>query len=123
MTVTGGTKLEPGQVWLADDGRRMILTGFDGDRAVLRNDITGKVTKVRQDRLLAGSGYTLTVTVSLIPDAIRDFVDEKGFSPTVRELATKLEVPVPTMHRRLVALRDAGIINWVDGAPRTLTVL
>lgn len=47
-----------------------------------------------------------------------------GVAPTVDEMAEAAGFAYPpAMHRRLVALRAAGLVTWQDGKPRTLRVV
>lgn len=117
--------IERCQIWESngprDERRRVVVIDVDGDKVVVRNEATGKQSKLRADRLEAG--WTCTGTMAPIPAAITAFTGQYGFAPTVRELALRCEIPTPTMHRRLQTLRITGLVSWKDGAPRTLTVV
>jgi SOS-response transcriptional repressor LexA len=59
------------------------------------------------------------------PDELLRIIDEfcasHGFSPTVRELQERLGVrSMGTIHRRLVALRDKGLVAWEPNRYRTI---
>jgi repressor LexA len=49
---------------------------------------------------------------------------ERGYSPTVRELAAELGLRSPApLHRYLERLRDEGKVSWETGKARTLRVV
>lgn len=55
---------------------------------------------------------------------IHDFVETNGYSPTVREIKDDLELgSLDLVHKRLIALRGAGIVNWRENQSRTLHVV
>ena len=54
--------------------------------------------------------------------AIEGYKAEHGFAPSVRELAALVDAPLITVHSALARLREAGIVDWVEGRNRTLKV-
>ena len=53
--------------------------------------------------------------------AIRCYQSKWGFSPTLREIADMTELKTPSAVRhQLDRLRAAGLVDWRDGASRTL---
>ena len=55
--------------------------------------------------------------------AVREFHIIHGYAPTVREIQLALGNATPaTVHTRLVAARERGLVHWVDGQVRTLTI-
>jgi len=66
----------------------------------------------------------LTVRHLAILFAIDTFVSEKGYPPTIRELAKVVGLnSSSTMHRHLERLRIGGKVNWDPSKPRTLTLV
>lgn len=56
-------------------------------------------------------------------EAIRNFHAEFGYAPTVRDIQGQLGNATPaTVHTRLVKAREQGLVHWVDGQVRTLTI-
>ena len=52
---------------------------------------------------------------------INEFFATYGYCPTVRELQERLGVrSMGTIHRRLVALRDKGLVAWEPNRYRTI---
>lgn len=52
---------------------------------------------------------------------IDEFCATYGYSPTVRELQERLGLrSMGTIHRRLVALRDEGLVEWEPNRYRTI---
>lgn len=52
---------------------------------------------------------------------INEFRTTYGYSPTVRELQERLGLrSMGTIHRRLVALRDEGLVEWEPKRYRTI---
>lgn len=47
---------------------------------------------------------------------------EKGYAPTVRELATKCSMAISTMHYHLDRLQTKGYVEWTPYTARTLRV-
>lgn len=57
-------------------------------------------------------------------DFIADFIVEKGYAPTVREIGEGLGMSSPgTVHAHIVALEQAGHLTRVPGSPRTMKVV
>lgn len=56
-------------------------------------------------------------------DATRRWLSERGYSPTVRELADGLGVTPTDVYQKLVRLRRDGLVEWEDGKSRTLRVV
>ncbi len=55
--------------------------------------------------------------------ALRTFTAERGYSPTVRELADAVGLASPSaVAGHLYRLRRDGLVEWQDGRPRTLRV-
>lgn len=50
---------------------------------------------------------------------IRDFELDHGYAISVRELGERIERSPATVHARLTTLRNAGVIDWIDGEART----
>lgn len=57
-----------------------------------------------------------------ILDTIGALTAKHGHAPTVRELARDLGLSVAGAHHRLVDLRAAGRVTWLERSPRTLRV-
>lgn len=56
-------------------------------------------------------------------EAIGDFHVDHGYAPTVRDLQRRLGNASPaTVHKRLQKAREQGLVDWMDGQVRTLTV-
>ena len=53
--------------------------------------------------------------------ALTALIDERGYAPTVRELAARLGWrSTNAVHPHLRALRDQGLVTWWEGHSRTL---
>lgn len=66
----------------------------------------------------------LTLTQKKVLDAIREFQADRGYSPTVRELASILGVrSISTVFHHLAALERKGYIRHVPYASRTLVII
>ncbi len=55
--------------------------------------------------------------------AVKQLTAEKGYSPTIRELATALSVSLRTSQEFLIILKRKGYIDWLKGSNRTIRVL
>lgn len=56
-------------------------------------------------------------------ETVESFISQNGYSPTVRELAEQLDMSPAGIFQNLKRLRQAGKVQWLDGAPRTLRVV
>jgi repressor LexA len=57
-------------------------------------------------------------------DWISQFIDQHGYSPSVREMmrGVKLKSPAP-VQSRLEILRKKGLVSWVDRQTRTVRIV
>lgn len=54
---------------------------------------------------------------------IKGFIEEKGYSPTVREIAKGVNLSsTSSVYFYLSRLREVGHINYIDSSPRTVTI-
>lgn len=57
-------------------------------------------------------------------EAIKHFIQQVGYAPTVRELGAMMKVNSPaTVWEGLERLRNSGRIRWVHGNARTIRIL
>lgn len=57
-------------------------------------------------------------------DFIREFIDEKGYPPSYREMCAAAGVKsTRSVSRYLEILRDEGHVDWTPGKRRTLRLL
>lgn len=58
-----------------------------------------------------------------IIDFSAEYMVKNGYPPTVRDITAGLGYKsTSTVFEKLVKMRQDGIINYIDGSPRTLTV-
>lgn len=56
-------------------------------------------------------------------DFVRQYIQQKGFAPTVREIAFALGVSsLATVHEHLKALKKKGLIRSMDGVARSIEI-
>lgn len=68
-------------------------------------------------RQLRGYG----VTRRRIYEFVQDFIAERGYSPTYEEIAQGVSLAArSTVFGHLCKLREAGLVDWVDGSSRSL---
>lgn len=66
----------------------------------------------------------LTPVQNKVYHLIKDFIEEKGYSPSFRELAQlNGNNSVATIRFHLLALREKGYINYSDKLSRTITII
>ena len=66
---------------------------------------------------------TVTSNNLIVLEAIKKFISEKGFSPTVRDLCAVLGLKSPaTVHWHLRKLKSKGLIDYNENKARTITV-
>lgn len=51
---------------------------------------------------------------------VERFIDQFGFSPTIREVAAGMDLTVDTTHRALIGLRSDGRLTWEENQGRTM---
>lgn len=51
------------------------------------------------------------------------FIDQYGFSPTIREVAAGMDLTVDTTHRALIGLRSDGRMTWEENQGRTMRLV
>ena len=57
-------------------------------------------------------------------DIIKNFIDENGYAPTIRELNKLTHIKsTSTTHSKLTQLKKKGYITYVEGKSRTIKIL
>lgn len=57
-------------------------------------------------------------------DAVADWYDQRGYMPSLREVADALGLSSPSTARaRLMVLRDMGCVDYQEHKPRTIYLL
>lgn len=65
----------------------------------------------------------MTRTGERIIHFIKEYQAEHSHPPTVREIQTGIGMKsASTIHRWLIIYRSQGVLDWVDGQARTLTL-
>jgi len=55
---------------------------------------------------------------------IDEYINEKGFAPTIRELMEVLDLRSPSSVKGLLdALRRKKYVTWKEGLPRTIKII
>ena len=65
----------------------------------------------------------LTIKQAMLLEAIEYFINENGYSPTVRELSKILNIDIKPVFEKLIILENKGYISTVNGKARTIKVL
>lgn len=66
----------------------------------------------------------MIATDSQILESIRDFIEEHGYSPTIRELCEAVGIRSPgSMKYRIDRLRSEGMLSYDSDKPRTIRVV
>lgn len=65
----------------------------------------------------------ISMKQKILLDAIEYFIDEHGYSPTVRELAQMLEQSHGPVQEKLILLEEKGYITTQNGKARTIRVI
>jgi len=69
-------------------------------------------------------GGPLTNLEERVLQAITDLIDQRGYSPTDREITCILGHKSPsTTALYRIRLQDRGLLTWESGKPRTLRVV
>lgn len=56
-------------------------------------------------------------------ECVMKFIEEKGYSPTIGELATARKVTKRAAYDMAQSLRAKGALSWVPGLARTMRVV
>lgn len=57
-------------------------------------------------------------------EVIKNFMKDKGFAPTVREIRDAVHLAsISTVHLHMEKLKEKGFITWEPAQPRTLRLL
>lgn len=64
----------------------------------------------------------LTEREAEVLEAVSGFIAEKGFSPSIDEIAALAGIGRSTVHRTLVELKDKEKVSWDPTKNRTLSV-
>lgn len=64
----------------------------------------------------------MTTKQERVFEAIKKYISENGYSPSVRDICEMLSLSTGTVHGHLVHLREKGHINFVDGVCRSITI-
>ena len=60
----------------------------------------------------------------IILDCIKEFIEENGYSPSIRDICKMSGRTSPaTIHSYLKILKRKGYINYIDGLSRSITVV
>lgn len=65
----------------------------------------------------------LTIKQKMVIEAIEWFINEHGYSPTIRELSNMLKCDPHTVFAKLLILEKKGYISTINGKARTIKVL
>ncbi len=65
----------------------------------------------------------ITYKQKLVLECISQFIEERGYSPTYRELADILHCDINTVYKKVVILTYKGYITSTNGKFRTLRVI
>ena len=65
----------------------------------------------------------LTIKQAMLLEAIDYFINQNGYSPTIRELSSILNVDIKPVFEKLIVLENKGYITTVNGKARTIRVI
>ena len=65
----------------------------------------------------------LTERQAAVLELVRAFIEERGYSPTVREIAAEYGCSAAGMHQHLQSLRSHGYLEWSPNTARTMRLL
>ncbi len=65
----------------------------------------------------------MTNKQKIIYDAIQEFLEINGYSPTIRELCDLLDLKsTATMYVHLKKMKEKGVLNYQEGCSRTIVL-
>jgi DNA-binding CsgD family transcriptional regulator len=59
----------------------------------------------------------------MVLESLEYFINEHGYSPTYKELASMLNCDYNTVFKKILILMDKGYVSGVNGKARTLRVV
>ena len=66
----------------------------------------------------------LTIKQKEIYDIIKKYIEDNGYSPTVREIAKIADLNSPaTIQQHIKNLKDKGYINYIEKKSRTIRII
>jgi len=66
----------------------------------------------------------ITARQNDVLNAIRQYIQENQYAPSIRELGTMVGLrSSSTVHRHLEKLKENGRIHWETSSPRTITII
>ncbi len=65
----------------------------------------------------------LTIKQKMVLEAIEWFINENGYSPTIREIAKLLDSDTRSIFEKLMQLESKGYISTKNGKARTIKIL
>lgn len=65
----------------------------------------------------------LSIKQKMLLEAIEWFINEYGYSPTMKELANILKCDVNTVFKKLLILEEKGYIKTQNGRARTIQII
>ena len=65
----------------------------------------------------------LTIKQKMVFEAIEWFINEHGYSPTIREISGLLRSDVHAVFEKVLVLEKRGYISTVSGKSRTIKIL
>ena len=67
-------------------------------------------------------GEGMMATTKKVLEYVEFFIDTRGYSPTIREIAAELGLSTGAIHSHLELLRDMALISWTPGKARTIVL-
>ena len=65
----------------------------------------------------------LTIKQKIVYEAIEWFINQNGYSPTIREISNLTKTSVHAVFEKILVLEKLGYISTVSGKPRTIKIL
>lgn len=81
------------------------------------SDVDKNIVNVKMEDLIVKTKYKVF-------NFIKEFIGEKGYSPTVRQIGKGVGLnSSSTVHAHLNNLRKEGLIDWEEGLVRTIRLI
>ena len=104
---------------------RLIITIFNNNRINKNND--NKLILQNQPLFMKGENMQATPTKATdkeIIEVIRDYIIKHHFAPAYTDIMNQTgHLSKATLFRRLKNMKKKGMIDYLEGQPRTITVV
>lgn len=103
--------------------RTLIITVFNNNNILIIKIIISPFQRNERCFLKENAMHQMKATDEQIVEAIRKYWEDNGYSPTFEEIRESVGIQSQsTIFERLNKLKNKGLIDYISGQTRTITV-